>query len=155
MDKSKSNMPGAVKALIGIEAFNGIVGVASGLAFITDPSGESVGVDTSMLEGTPIGDYTLVGWLLFLVYGVGPLFLSWGLITKRPWRFAEMLTRWSKEHWAWAGVLIICVIEAIWMVGELPIIGVFPTTVVWAILQVAIIGVLMLKSVKGHYALRA
>jgi hypothetical protein len=155
MDKGKGRMPGMVKALIGIEAFNGAVGVASGLAFITDPSGASVGVDTDMLRGTPIGDYTLVGWLLFLVYGVFPLFLSWGLITKRPWRLAESLTRWSKRHWAWAGVFIICLIELIWMLGELPIIGVFPVTAVWAILQVVIIGVLTRKSVKDYYALSA
>lgn len=152
MDKVERSMPWMVKALIGIEAFNGVVGVASGLALITDPSGASMGVDTDMLEGTPIGDYTLVGWLLFLVYGVFPLFLSLGLITKRPWKLAESLTRWSKQHWAWTGVLIICVIELIWMAGELPIIGVFPITVVWAILQVVIIGVLTRKAVKGYYS---
>ena len=152
MDKSEASMPGAVKALIGIEAFNGIVGVASGLAFITDPSGASMGVDTDMLEGTPIGDYTLVGWLLFLVYGMFPLFLSWGLFTKRSWRLAEGLTRWSKQHWAWAGALIICVIELVWMLVELPLIGVFPITVFWAAVQVVIIGVLMRRTVKSHYA---
>lgn len=144
-------MPTTVKALIGMETFNGIVGVASGFAFITDPSGASVGVDTDMLEGTPIGDYTLVGWLLFLVYGIFPLFLSWGLITKRPWKLAEVLTRWSKQHWAWAGVLIICVIELIWMMLELPFVGVFPVTVVWAMLQVVIIGVLTRRTVKDYY----
>jgi hypothetical protein len=153
MVRTNERIPLPVKALIGIEILNGIVGVASGLAFIRDPSGKGIGVNTDMLEGTPIGDYTLVGWLLFLVYGIFPIVLSWGLYTRWDWKLAEKLTSWSKEHWAWAGTLIICVIELIWMIGELPIIGAFPITVAWAILQAGIIVLMTRKSVRDHYAM--
>jgi len=152
VDPRNGRRPGAVSALIVIELISSIVAIACGLAFMTDPSGKPVGVNVDMLEDTPIGDYTLVGILLFAGYGIIPLFISWGLITKKHWRVADLLTRWPPRHWAWTGALIIAVIEILWMILEIPFIGVFPVTVVWAVIQVGIIGILYSKTVKDFYA---
>ena len=152
MDPANGRRPGAVSALIVLELISSIVAIACGLAFITDPSGKSVGVNVGMLEDTPIGDYTLVGILLFAGYGIIPLFISWGLITKKQWSVADFVTRWSPRHWAWTGALIIAVIEILWMILEIPFIGVFPVTVVWAVIQAGIISMLYSKTVKGSYA---
>jgi hypothetical protein len=152
VDTTKAARPRTVTALIVIELISSVVAIACGLTFMTDPSGKSVGVNVEMLEDTPIGDYTLVGILLFAGFGIIPLAISWGLVTKKPWSVADFVTKWSSRTWAWTGALIIAVIEVFWMILEIPFIGVFPITVVWAAVQLGIIGILYSRTVNAFYA---
>ena len=140
-----------MKAVIGLELFNGFMGVVSGLALLADSSGSFLGMDTDILEGLPIGDFFLVGIFLLIAFGACPLVVSWGLISKSDLSLARPLKRISHRHWAWTGALVLSAAEMVWMAVEVVLIGVFPFTYVWLIMQMLIIVVLTMGSVKLFY----
>ncbi len=144
--------PGTVKAVIGLELFNGFMGLASGLALMSAPSGASLGLNTDVLEGLPISDFFLVGIFLLVGFGICPLIAAWGLITKSDMALARPMKKISLRHWAWTGALAISAVEIIWMSIEVVLIGVFPFTYVWLIMQMLIIVVLSMGNVRRYYA---
>jgi hypothetical protein len=59
--------------LIALEALLAVLGFASGITYLLDPSGGTHGMDTALLKTTPIGDFTLVGLFFVTCYGrTGP-----------------------------------------------------------------------------------
>ncbi|MBE0518836.1 MAG: hypothetical protein IH630_06405 [Thermoplasmata archaeon] len=144
--------PGTVKAVIGLELFNGFMGVVSGLALLVDSSGAFLGLNTDILEGLPIGDFFSVGIFLLIAFGVCPLIASWGLISKSDLSLSRPLKKISLRHWAWTGALVLSAAEMVWMAVEVVLIGVFPFTYIWLIMQMLIIVVLSVGNVRRYYA---
>ena len=58
---------GSLQAFIGLGAFGG------GLMLVIDPSGSTLGVPMSFLEGSPFLDYLIPGVFLLAVNGVGSM----------------------------------------------------------------------------------
>ncbi|MFN8234088.1 MAG: hypothetical protein U0V56_11695 [Actinomycetota bacterium] len=69
----------ALVGLIGMVAFWGSVG---GWSFITDPTGAGLRARLAWLERTPVDDFLIPGWYLFLAYGVGGLLVIVGLLRR-------------------------------------------------------------------------
>ena len=79
-EERKANArPAAVVVLIVLEVVLAFLGFASGTQFLLDPSGETHGVDVSMLEGLPVGDHALVGLLFVTAHGILPVLATYGL----------------------------------------------------------------------------
>jgi len=82
MDKENRN-----SRLLGVlQIFIGIGAVGGGAAFLVDPSGAGIGIDVSLLEGSPFRDYFIPGLVLLAVNGLGSLAGAW--LTLRKQRFA-------------------------------------------------------------------
>ena len=82
MDKENKN-----SRLLGVlQIFIGIGAVGGGAAFLVDPSGAGIGIDVSLLEGSPFRDYFIPGLVLLAVNGLGSLAGAW--LTLRKQRFA-------------------------------------------------------------------
>jgi hypothetical protein len=97
-------------------------GLYGGIAMLTDPTGGSLQL-TEVLPLLPVSDFTLPGLFLFIVMGLTPLVLSYGLLLRPHWAWAESLLRWSKHHWAWTGTLGLGVILGIWLAVQALLIG--------------------------------
>lgn len=102
--------------------FLALGGLYGGIAMLADPSGNALQMG-DVLPLLHIPNYTLPGLFLFIVMGLAPIFLTYGLMTRPKWAWADSLIRWSGHHWAWAGSLAIGVVLMIWLAVQAMLIG--------------------------------
>jgi hypothetical protein len=115
--------PVSVVALIVLEAVLAFFGFASGMQFVRDPSGGTHDMDTSILEGTPVGDFFLVGLFFVTCYGILPVLIIYGLWKLPRWKWTDAVNRWTGQNWAWTGAAATGVILIVWIVVEVYYIG--------------------------------
>lgn len=108
--------------LLFLLVFLGLGGLYGGIAMLTDPTGGSLQL-TEVLRLLPVSDYILPGLFLLVVMGLAPLVLTYGLLARPNWTWAQTLSRWSGHHWAWTGTLALGVILAVWLVVQGLLIG--------------------------------
>jgi hypothetical protein len=147
--------PFAIMVLTALLAILAFLGFFSGAMFLLDPSGGTHGMSTSILESTPVDDFTLVGLFLVITYGILPVLTIVGLWTLSRWRWTDPINRWAVQNWAWSTAIAIGIILVIWIVVEIALIGSptgFPRflQVVMGLLGVVIIALAMLPSVRSY-----
>jgi hypothetical protein len=120
--ESKSR-PVTVMILIGLEAILAVLGFASGINFLLDPSGGTHGMDTTMLETTPIRDFTIVGLFFVTCYGILPILATYGLWRLPRWRWTDAVNKWTGQNWAWTATAATGVIIILWIAVEVMLIG--------------------------------
>lgn len=100
--------PSALKVLIIIELFIAVLGVASGIGLISDPSGKGMGLDV-VKDKIPFQNLTLLGLWFIGPYGVLPGVLAIGF--------------YRGKLWAWKPALILAVVEVAWVLVQIPMVG--------------------------------
>lgn len=114
----KQARPLAVVLLYILQAFLGIGAVAGGVGLVTDPSGEAIGMPVSVLERSPFPNFFIPGILLFLVFGLLPLFVLYGLVARKQWRWADLLNPFKELYNVWALSLYIGFGQIIWIMVQ-------------------------------------
>ena len=122
-DAVAKSKPVAVCVLIALEALLALLGFASGMTFLVDPSGEAHDMDLSVLEGTPVGDYTLVGLFFVTFFGILPVLAIYGLWKFPRWRWTDAVNKWTGQNWAWTATSATGVILMLWIAVEVMLIG--------------------------------
>ncbi len=102
--------------------FLALGGLYGGGAMLLDPSGASMGVDTT-LPLLPVPDFVLPGLFLLFVMGVVPLVLAFGLLARPRWPWADRLSRWNGRYWAWMGTLALGLLLLVWLAAQAALIG--------------------------------
>lgn len=115
--------PAPVIALVVLETVLAFFGFASGSQFILDPSGGTHDMDSSILEGTPVGDFLLVGLFFVTCYGILPILIIYGLWKLPRWNWTDPVNRWTGQNWAWTAAAATGVILIIWIIVEVYYIG--------------------------------
>lgn len=92
--------------LLGVLSLNAFGGSWS---ILSDVSGGNLKMTPANLAGSPFDDFTVPGLTLLLLFGIGPLFLIYGVLKK---------TSWAKQ-----GVLLIGAVLLIWLFIQYLIIG--------------------------------
>jgi len=115
--------PIAVIVLIVSQAILAFLGFFSGFQFIRDPTGGTHDMDTSILEGTPVGDFFLVGLLFVTAYGILPILAIYGLWKLPRWRWTDVINKWTGQNWAWTAATATGVVLIIWIAVEVLYIG--------------------------------
>jgi len=132
--------------------FLALGGLYGGIAMLIDPTGGSLQL-TEILPLLPVPDYTLPGLFLFFVMGLVPLFLTYALLARPNWTWAETLSRWSRHHWAWTGTLALGVTLAIWLIVQGLLIGFkWPIQYVTAVNGFLIVLLVLVPGVRRFYA---
>lgn len=90
-------------------AFLGLSAVGGGLALLADPTGELIGLPTSILAGTPFSSYVVPGLLLLVLLGVPPLAVTYGLVVER--------------RFAWVGSVVAGLVTIVWIVVQVALVG--------------------------------
>lgn len=106
---ARGDRPFAFWALLALLGLLGVSGLAGGAQFVLDPSGGIVGISTAELAGSPFADYLVPGIVLFVVLGVAPLVVCYGLLRTR--------------RWAWPAAIAVGLALAIWVLVEGLVIG--------------------------------
>lgn len=152
--ESKSR-PVAVMILIALETILAVLGFASGINFLLDPSGGTHGMDTTMLETTPVGDFAPVGLFFVTCYGIVPILAIGGLWKLPRWRWADVFNKWTGQNWAWTATAATGVILVVWIAVEVMLIGSpngFPRflQVMMTLYGIAILALAMLPRVRAY-----
>lgn len=95
--------------------FEAIGALYGGINLMRDPSGESIKLPITMLEGTSFQNYMIPGIILFLMLGFFPLFLIYPLIFKPNWPLISKLNIYKSYHWAWTYTLYASIILISWI----------------------------------------
>lgn len=95
--------------LIMLLLFQGISGVFGGAVLVYDPTGKTLQMPISLLDGTPFGNYLLPGLILLVVLGIFPVIVVYGL--------------WNKRRWSRVGTLAVGLALIIWIGVEIAMIG--------------------------------
>ncbi len=95
--------------------FEAIGALYGGINLMRDPSGESIKLPITMLEGTSFQNYMIPGIILFLLLGFFPLFLIFPLIFKPNWPLISKLNIYKGYHWAWTYTLYASIILISWI----------------------------------------
>lgn len=123
IEHSSSSRPGAVPAIIVLEAILAFLGFFSGCQFIRDPTGGTHDMDPSILEGTPVGDFLMVGIFFVIAYGILPILAIYGLWRLPRWRWTDPINKWTGQNWAWTAVVATGIILIVWIIVEVYYIG--------------------------------
>jgi len=109
--------------LIAIMALVALSGLFGGVSLIVDPSGKGLQIPLLLLESTLFNSYLIPGLILFIFLGILPLFVVFGLITRRKVRFAKRINIYKKRHWAWTFSLYCGIILVLWIDIQVMLIG--------------------------------
>lgn len=136
----KQERPVLVKLLIACIIFQGISGLFGGLGLILDPTGKTLNIPLSWLDGSPFTNYLIPGLILFFVLGVFPIYTALGLLNNKfvYWQLSLML-----------GIALL-----IWIVTEIIIIGYQsnpPLQLIYGILGIIIVSLTLQPKVKNHF----
>jgi hypothetical protein len=127
--------PSGIKVLIVIELFIAALGIASGIGLISDPSGKGMGLDV-LKDKIPFQNLTLLGLWFMGPYGLLPAALAYGFYKGR--------------LWAWKPALYLAIIEVIWVLVQIPMVGRSVLQAVIGSIALATIYFLYRPSVRSH-----
>lgn len=114
----------------------GVSALVGGAMLVLDPSGRSLSIPISYLEGSPFPDYLVPGAILFVVFGIGSVVVLYGI------------ARW--RDWAWFGALGLGTAQVVWIGVEMLIMGELqPLHVVYSGLGVVLAALALLPSVRA------
>ena len=155
MEKAKLSRPLTLLMLICLLTIIGIGGLVSGTMLFSSPTGELIGLNTEILKGTPFTNFLVPGIILFLFIGVFPVLVSYGLLRKPVWQWAEAINICKKYRWPWTAAWAAGVIMLIWIIVETVLLGYIsflqPVIAIWGI---AIIILTFLPPVRQHYVVK-
>jgi hypothetical protein len=131
--------PKTIFILLILLAFQALSGLFGGAALVLDPSGSSIRLPLSLLEGSPFGNFLIPGIILFLVLGIFPLII-FSLLRK-------------KDNRAWFGSLVVGLALLIWIGVEIAMIGYQsqpPLQLIYGLVGFFILIFTLLPSVKSY-----
>jgi hypothetical protein len=105
--------------LIVLTIFQVISAVPAGVLLIIDPSGKKLGLPIELIESTPFPDFLIPGLFLFIVLGVFPIIIAYGLIRKNDFKLLEKINIYKKYHWSWACAYYLGLLLILWINIEL------------------------------------
>ena len=95
-----------LEVLIFFQAASGLLG---GGALMLDPTGSVLQMPLELLASSPFSDYFIPAVILFLVLGVFPSIVFYGLLRRR--------------KWGWLGTVLVGAALIIWILAEIVLIG--------------------------------
>lgn len=151
MNEEKGKRPLGAVLLALVLIIYGVMGVVSGLILISDPSGAGMGFTSDIRDDIPFHSFLPVGLFLLIVFGLVPLLLSYGALTKKELCF-DKIDEMSGHHWSWTGGLLLVLALVLWLAVEGMLIGLdYAATYMTVALGTAVFIMLMLPSNRSFY----
>lgn len=95
----------------------GILGIVNGVLLMLNPHGDWLGLPSEYLDRIPFHSFFPVGLWLFVIFGIIPLFLAYGLWTREE-MFLGPVSQAGGIHWAWQGTWALLVVLLAWLLLE-------------------------------------
>ena len=129
-----------------------ISAVPAGWMLIADPSGTNLGLPVEMLQYSPFPDFLIPGLFLFIVLGIFPIVIVYGLIKKTEFKLANKINLYQKYHWSWTFSYYLGLLLILWINMELLFIKDYSfLQVIFSMLGVIIIVITHLPVTKRYY----
>jgi hypothetical protein len=150
----RTRRPATVWLEVTLLTFLALGGFVGGIAFVTDPTGASIGAQLAWLEKTPVSDFLLPGLFLLGVYAIGSLILITGLLWRPAPGVLRRVDRAFRHHWAWIGTIAMGATLVVWILYEFTIFS--ERMVLQPILLgvgVAMVATCAVPSIRRYYAI--
>lgn len=134
-----------------LHLFIGLNASAGGLLMIIKPDGSLLGMQKDWLINSPFECYLIPGLILFLMLGITPLFVFYGLLRKPEMKLLNSLNVYKDMHWAWTYSFYTGIITIIWILAQLLMTRYFWLQPVIIATGLLIIIFTMLPAVINHY----
>ena len=114
--------PTAVNWTIGVLIFLGVTALGGGIEMLLFYEGNEY-LPAELIERTPFDTFIVPGLVLGVVFGLGSLFVAWGVWRRSEIRLMRWIERLTDHHWAWAGAVLLGIGFTLWMVIEIQMLG--------------------------------
>jgi hypothetical protein len=148
------NCPVGVYLLCLLHLVVGISAFAGGASLMLEPDGSLLGMKPGLLTHTPFSNYFIPGVLLFLLNGIFPLLIIFGLIFKPDWKIFDQFNIYKDKHGAWTYSLISGIIILIWISMQQLMAVYFWLQPIIATIGILIIIITMMPAVMRYYTTR-
>jgi hypothetical protein len=126
-------------------------GLYGGLSMLLDPTGGLLQME-EVLPQLLVPDYLLPGVFLVVVMGLFPLLLTYALLRRPHWAWAEALPRLGRQNWAWTASLLLSVVLTLWLALQAALIGFrWPIQYVTALNGLLILALLLTHGVRTAF----
>ncbi|PKV50623.1 hypothetical protein ATE84_2686 [Aquimarina sp. MAR_2010_214] len=133
--------------------FQMISAIPSGWLMIIDPSGNKLGIPIKILKHSPFSNFLIPGLFLFLVLGIFPLIVFYGLVRKNKLLILEKINLYKNYHWPLAFSYYVGVLIILWINIQLLFIKEFHVYhFIYSMLGVVIVFIAQLPSTKKNYS---
>ena len=116
----------------------GVSALISGPMLFLAPDGHLMQWSVEVLKGSPFSNFVIPGIILFVLIGVYPLFVGYGLLTRTAWNGPNVINPFKQFHWAWIASVVVGIIMLIWIGVETLLLGYIsflqPVIMVWGLL---------------------
>jgi hypothetical protein len=148
------NCPVGVYLLCLLHLVLGISAFAGGASLMLEPDGSLLGMKPGLLLHTPFSNYFIPGLLLFLLNGIFPLLIIFGLIFKPDWKIFDQFNIYKDKHGVWTYSLISGIIVLIWVILQQLMAVYFWLQPLIAAIGLLIIIITMMPGVMRYYTTR-
>ena len=137
MNSQSEPHPITVTILIVLLVLLGLGGMGGGVALMSDPSGDLLGMPLVLLKDLTIKTYLLPGLFLFLVMGMLPLVVAYG------W--------WRRYPRAWSATIGLSVLLILWICLQIYLWGTpIAIQIIYLVLGIVMLGLSLLPSVRNY-----
>ena len=148
------HIPVGVYLLCLLHTVLGVSAFAGGASLMIAPDGSLLNLKQDLLQHSPFGNYFMPGLLLFLLNGIFPFLIIFGLLFKPEWKIFDQFNFYKDKHGAWTYSLLSGIIVLIWIIMQQ-----WMTTYFWLQPAIAAIGLLiiiitMMPGVMRYYTIR-
>ncbi|HSW58934.1 MAG TPA: hypothetical protein VLH15_11050 [Dehalococcoidales bacterium] len=123
IEKTKERSPVVLWILVFLLFLIGLAALISGPMLFLAPDGHLLQWSVSMLEGTPFANFLVPGVILFLLIGIFPVFVGYGLLKKPFWRWPDRINPLKQYHWSFSASWAVGIIILIWIITETVLLG--------------------------------
>ena len=128
-----------------------ISAILSGFQLIKDPSGKLLEFPQNFLENTFFHSYLIPGIILFLVIGILPLFLIYGIFRKNSLGFLEYFNFYKDKKWQFSFLIYYGFALIIWINVQTIFIPFFFLQPVISLIGVLIIFLSLFENIRNYY----
>jgi len=149
----KVKKPIPIYFLIFIIFFMAISGIFGGMTFIISPSGELISMPIDILIGSPFNSFFLPGIILFIIIGIYPSFIFFGLLNRKQIKIFSLINIYKEIHWAWTSSIYSGIILILWIDIQIFLIGYNSALqFIYSLIGVITIIFALIPSVKEYYS---
>ncbi|HEY4606765.1 MAG TPA: hypothetical protein VIH55_03875 [Acidimicrobiia bacterium] len=147
----RAHRPLGVQITEGLLILLGVTALAGGAALVLGLGDGETMAPLEWLEGLPlINSWVVPGLVLGIGFGLGSLFVAYGMLRLPEWPWASFLERPSGHHWSWTATILIGLGHMVWITLELIYLPLSILHFVYGIVGIGLFTLPFIPSVRDH-----
>jgi hypothetical protein len=148
------NRPLAPYLLLLLMFFQAVCGLFGGATLLISPDGSLMHFPPGALDKSPFHDYLIPGAILFLLLGVYPALVFYGLLRRPNWKWAEVMNVHKDMHWSLTHALYVGIMLIFWIDIEMIWIAYSALQTIYGLLGLAMVILALTPGARRFYSTR-